>query len=305
MARPPEPLPGTWATGLTTVQNPNTDGLSENTADTSAGVTTSGFLYELSPATRVGLAYRSKIKHKLTGRGDFTVPAGGATAVFGPTFADSRITVYATLPEIISASVFHQIDSKWAVMGDVTQTRWSRIPELRIDFANSLKSDGVETLNWENTWRYAVGLNHYYSDRWTWRTGIAYDQTPVPNAESRTARLPDNNRRWLAFGGSYAGSKNMTVDFGYTHVFITDAPINRTGALQDKLRRHIQKPGRHIERASGMELLVDHTAHRLAETDADGNCACPGAWWTAGSGRRGLIQKIFSPSRSRERNRER
>jgi long-chain fatty acid transport protein len=223
------------ATGLTTVQNPTTEGLSDNTADDSSWGFNLGLLYELSPATRVGLAYRSKIKHKLTGQGDFTVPAGGATAVLGPTFADSSIVVYVTLPEIISASVFHQIDSRWAVMGDITQTRWSRIPELRIDFANSLKSDGVETLNWENAWRYAVGVTHYYSDRWTWRTGIAYDQTPVPNAESRTARLPDNNRRWLTFGGSYAASKNMTVDFGYAHIFFSDAPINRTGALQDKL----------------------------------------------------------------------
>jgi len=78
-------------------------------------------------------------------------------------------------------------------------------------------------------------VTHYYNDRWTWCTGIAYDQIPVPNAESRTARLPDNNRRWLAFGGSYVTSKNITVDFGYAHLFFSDAPINRTGALQDKL----------------------------------------------------------------------
>jgi long-chain fatty acid transport protein len=223
------------ATGLTTVQNPNTEGLSDNTADDSSWGFNLGLLYEFSPATRVGLAYRSKIRHKLKGQGDFTVPAGGATAVLGPTFADTSIIVYATLPENISASVFHQIDAKWAVMGDITQTRWSRIPELRIDFENPLKSDGVEPLNWKNSWRYAVGVTHYYSNRLTWRAGIAYDQTPVPNAESRTSRVPDNNRRWLAFGGSYAGSKKMTVDFGYAHLFVSDAPINRTGALQDKL----------------------------------------------------------------------
>ena len=223
------------AAGLATPQNPNTDGLSDNTANTSSWGYNLGLMYEFSPDTRAGLAYRSKISHKLKGNGDFTVPAGGATAVFGPTFADSGITVYATLPEMISASVFHRIDPQWAVMGDVMQTRWSRVPELRIHFDNPLKSDGVETLNWENTWRYSVGLTHYYSERWTWRTGIAYDQTPIPNAESRTARLPDNNRRWLSFGGSYAGSKDMTVDFGYTHIFISDAPINRTGALRDHL----------------------------------------------------------------------
>ena len=68
------------------------------------------------------------------------------------------------------------------------------------------------------------------------KTENACPRSCVPGrAESRTARLPDSNRRWLSFGGSYATSMNMTVDFGYAHLFVSDAPINRTSALQDKL----------------------------------------------------------------------
>ncbi|HSA99208.1 MAG TPA: outer membrane protein transport protein [Anaerolineales bacterium] len=56
---------------------------------------------------------------------------------------------------------------------------------------------GSPILVWENAWRYAVGVTHYYSDIWAWRAGIAYDQTPILNAELRTALLPDNNRQCL------------------------------------------------------------------------------------------------------------
>ena len=58
--------------------------------------------------------------------------------------------------------------------------------------------------------------------------GLAYDQTPV-NDTDRTARLPDNNRLWLSVGGQYKLSKDGTLDFGYAHLFIKDAPINQNG----------------------------------------------------------------------------
>jgi long-chain fatty acid transport protein len=88
----------------------------------------------------------------------------------------------------------------------------------------------VETLNWTDTWRYAVGANYYHNDRLTFRTGVAYDETPLPNAASRTPRLPDNDRLWLSVGASYRVSDRLSADIGYAHLFIDDTPIRRTGS---------------------------------------------------------------------------
>lgn len=224
-------------TGLTTVQNPATDGYSDNTADGWSWGYNVGLLYEFSPTSRVGLAYRSKIKYKVTGEGDFSVPAGGASAVFGSAFADTSITSYITLPEMLSLSGYQQLNDRWAVMADVTRTRWSRIPEVRISFNNPAKipSDSIERLNWKDSTRYSVGASYFYNERWTWRTGVAYDQTPIYQTTDRTARLPDNDRRWLSFGASYKGTSGMSVDVGYAHLFISNTPIDHTGALRDKL----------------------------------------------------------------------
>ena len=226
--------------GVTTLQSSSTTGYSDNTADNWSTGYNAGVLYEFSPQTRVGLNYRSKIKHKLTGEGDFTIPSAvsGAGGGIGPTvsaiFADAAITTYITLPETLSLSGYQQLNNRWAIMADVTRTRWSRIPEVRISF-NSPKSDSVERLNWKNSTRYAVGASYLFNERWTMRTGVAYDQTPVYQTTDRTARLPDNDRRWLSFGASYKASSGMSVDVGYAHLFMSNTPIDRTGALGDKL----------------------------------------------------------------------
>ena len=65
-----------------------------------------------------------------------------------------------------------------------------------------------------------------YDDAWSIKMGLAYDQTPV-NDTDRTARLPDNNRIWLSVGGQYRLSRDGTLDFGYAHLFIKDAPIDQ------------------------------------------------------------------------------
>jgi len=227
--------------GVATLQSAATTGYSDNTASDWGIGYNAGLLYEFSPRTRVGLAYRSNIKFKATGEGDFTIPSavssagGGVGSTISAIFADAAITSYITVPETLSLSGYQQLDDRWAIMADVTRIWWSRVPEVRIIFNNASKSDSIERLNWKDSTRYSVGANYLFNERWTLRTGIAYDQTPIYQTTDRTARLPDNDRRWLSFGTSYKGSSGMSVDVGYAHLFISNTPIDRTGALGDKL----------------------------------------------------------------------
>ena len=66
------------------------------------------------------------------------------------------------------------------------------------------------------------------NNKWTLRGGLAYDETPVPSAERRTARIPGNDRTWLSLGGTYRIDQSFTVDVGYSHLFIDETPINNT-----------------------------------------------------------------------------
>jgi long-chain fatty acid transport protein len=54
---------------------------------------------------------------------------------------------------------------------------------------------------------------------------VAYDQSPVSDAY-RTARIPDQDRTWLALGGQYKPTKSSSLDFGYAHLFVKNTSIN-------------------------------------------------------------------------------
>jgi long-chain fatty acid transport protein len=57
------------------------------------------------------------------------------------------------------------------------------------------------------------------------RTGIAWERSPITD-EERNVLLPDTDRVWLSVGATHQLSEHMTIDVGYTHIFVDDAPIS-------------------------------------------------------------------------------
>jgi long-chain fatty acid transport protein len=174
-----------------------------------------GALWKLSDATRIGLAYRSEVDHTLE---------GGLTVSSSTTV--TPVTAGVTLPDSASLSLFHKLDSRWDLLADVTWTGWSDFDELRIVRPTPL-APLVTPENWSDSYRYSVGANYRLNDKLTLRSGVAYDETPVSDA-FRTARIPDESRTWLAFGAQYRLSSNSALDFGYAHLFVKDARIDKT-----------------------------------------------------------------------------
>jgi len=196
-----------------------TDGKVKITADDWSWGYNLGLTYNFQEATRLGIAYRSKISHELKG----TAKLRNATDT---TLADENVSGKVTMPETLSFALHHQLNNKWAIMGDATWTRWSRFQELVIESDGILNSSKEE--NWGNTMRYGLGLTYAHNEKWTFRSGIAYDETPIPDPQHRTARIPGNDRKWLSFGASYKATENLVIDAGYSHLFISDTKIDET-----------------------------------------------------------------------------
>ncbi|TCS32745.1 long-chain fatty acid transport protein [Paucimonas lemoignei] len=186
-----------------------------------------GVLLSPTDSARIGLSYRSQIKHNLSGNASYQIPANlppGLAAL--PLFSNNGVAADVTLPESLILSGYMDISPQWAIMGDVSWMRWNRFDELRIRFNNGAP-DAVMTERWRNTVRYAAAVNYRYNDAWKFRVGAAYDPTPVRD-EFRSARIPDADRTWLSLGVQFKPSRQDTWDLGYAHIFVKDAPINRT-----------------------------------------------------------------------------
>jgi long-chain fatty acid transport protein len=180
-----------------------------------------GAIYQFTPDTRLGIAYRSKVDQHL--EGNSVSPFTGLNAVPNRTL-NTPVTADVSLPENFSVSAFSKLNDTWDLMGDVTWTRWSRFKSLDI-----IRTNGTVLLatpeNWENTMRYSVGVNYHYSDAIKLRAGLAYDEEAIKD-EFRTARIPGNDRKWLSLGASYQMSPASKFDAGYSHLFISDASID-------------------------------------------------------------------------------
>lgn len=188
-----------------------------------------GLLYKPTDKTNIGLSYRSKTKHNLEGTADYTVnsslqPILTATGV--TRFNDAPAKADAELPASLSLSVAHQLNDKVEVLGDVTHTQWSSFQRLTVKNADTgaVISDVDES--WKDVNRYALGINYQHNDRLKLRTGVALDESPVPDALHRTARIPDSDRTWVSAGANYQLKKNLSVDVGYSHIFLDETPID-------------------------------------------------------------------------------
>jgi long-chain fatty acid transport protein len=192
-----------------------------------------GALIELNDATRIGLHYRSEVEQDIEGDVRFELPTPALAGVFSN--ADVKADV--TLPASFSLSAYHRLGDEWAIMADYTWTGWSSIPELRFDFANSLP-DGVTTFDWKDTDRVSAGATYTPAgSAWTYRFGAAWDESPIRDAATRTPRLPDDDRIWLALGAGWSPTPEVTVDIGYAHLIIDDPRIDKTGAEPEDVTR--------------------------------------------------------------------
>ncbi len=74
-----------------------------------------------------------------------------------------------------------------------------------------------------------MGASYQYSEPLQLRFGVAYDQSPVKNANYRMSTMPDNDRIWLSLGAKYDINKQHAVNVAYSHIFIKNATANVNG----------------------------------------------------------------------------
>lgn len=200
-----------------------------------------GLMYSPDDSTRFSIAYRSAIKHTLTGDAQWQVQTAAANlagllnaalpgagsqvqAQLLGAYTNSAAKLSVKTPESLSFSFYKKHDARTAVMGDVTLTRHSRFKELRVDFANNLP-DSVTPQGWTDTVRASLGVSHQWTDALQLRGGVAYDQSPVTQA-TRTSSIPDGDRSWLSAGLNWKLDNKRSLDFALSYIHVAAGEIN-------------------------------------------------------------------------------
>ena len=132
-------------------------------------------------------------------------------------------------PEHIQLTAYQEL-GKWGLSAMARWTRWTRFHLLSIDSTalaqiSPLATPSQVNENWRNTWTISGGIDYHYCKNLTFRTGLAFDQGAIRNAEHRTARVPDSDR-WIASIGASYMKNNWQVDLSYFHMFWHKAHVN-------------------------------------------------------------------------------
>jgi long-chain fatty acid transport protein len=196
-----------------------------------------GVLWDITQKDRLGVAYRSEVKHEVTGDATYTMDDDAAlqgildatnTAIAPFTvFESTALTAAASMPETFSVSYVRDINDQWSLLADWTWTGWSHLDTVDIVLTGGAPGrDPSLDLAFANTNRFAVGAHYKPGNNWIFRGGLAYDESPVRSPELRSVRIPDNDRTWLSLGLGYAPSQSWSFDLAYSHLFVDDTDIN-------------------------------------------------------------------------------
>ncbi|MCG7388671.1 long-chain fatty acid transporter FadL [Pantoea sp. ACRSB] len=190
-----------------------------------------GILYEVDKNNRFGFTYRSEVKVDFDGDYKSSLPTAINRLNLGLPYATGGTTIPGALtlnlPEMWEVSGWHKVAPQWAVHYSLAYTSWSQFQELKAT-GSSGQTLFYKDESFKDAYRIALGTTYYYDDNWTFRTGIAFDDSPVP-ADKRSISIPDQDRLWLSAGASYAFTQDASVDVGVSymhgqHVTVQEGP---------------------------------------------------------------------------------
>lgn len=185
--------------------------------------------YAFDDKNEIGVVYRSRITHSL--EADFKMyPASG-----GKITADAYGVV--TLPDSWDIGYGHKFDKKTRMELKATRTNWSTYDALNISLSNPsvpnvLPSNVDSAKNWSSGWRYAIGLEHNFSDKYAAMAGFAFDESSIPY-DGGDFIVPTGLRRTYSIGARYNDKKQtVAVALGWMDVGNLDFAGHATDAYK-------------------------------------------------------------------------
>lgn len=160
--------------------------------------------YAFDDKNEIGVVYRSRIKHSM--EADFK---GYSIPNIGNVNGDAYGEV--TLPESWHIGYSHKFNDKTRVELNAVRTGWDTYKNLDIMISDTGKIDGLvnNPKNWEDGWRYAIGVEHKLSDKYTLMAGFAYDESSIPY-NGGDFMVPTGNRKTYSIGARY-NDKDQTL----------------------------------------------------------------------------------------------
>ena len=189
-----------------------TDGSARLKGDSWAVGYNVGVLFAAAPNLRLGLHYRSHMKHEL----DVDATVSGFTGAMGALNGTVSAKSDLRLPDIVSLGVSYEMTPVLTLLAQAQWFGWSRFDEIRVRFSNGAP-DTVRPQNFRDTHSLSFGAEYKASQEWIVRAGLRFERSPVQDAFRNTS-LPFTDLVWYALGAAYRTSERSQLDLGFAHL---------------------------------------------------------------------------------------
>lgn len=188
-----------------------------------------GLLYETSPGSRFGITYTSPVNLDFRAPASFSGLGPGLQALLTSRgLIDANVDLGMTVPQGVMASVYHELDSRWAILGNVGWQQWSKFGRVDVGVDSNDPVGLTSNLEFKDTWHVAAGAQYRHSDAWTLTAGVAYDSAFQDNAHVAVA-LPANAAWRFGVGGQKQESPAFRWGWSLEYVHGGDMNVDLRG----------------------------------------------------------------------------
>ena len=192
-----------------------------------------GVLIQASKDTRLGVTYLSAV--------NLDFKATPSFANLGPGFGalltrPTPLNLGMEVPQSVTASVYHQLTDRLALMADLGWQNWSAFGRVDVGVDSANPTSLTTELNYQDTWHGAVGALYQLAARWQLTGGVAYDSSAVNDA-NRTVALPMGTALRLGTGVQWQYSPKLSLGAAYEFMWGGDMSVDqgRTAGLRGRL----------------------------------------------------------------------
>jgi long-chain fatty acid transport protein len=179
-----------------------------------------GLYWQSDEKTRWALTYLGKNTLNFDSDVEITLPGAGS----GTTIEDIDANLKFPFPQALAGSIARDISDRTTLLATVGWEDWSALDEILI---STSERDAQLSYDWDDTWKFALGLRIRGSGPWKYYTGVAYDTSPT-SADKRTADMPIDRQLRYSFGASYKLESGKVLNGSLTYADYGDARIDNS-----------------------------------------------------------------------------
>lgn len=183
-------------------------------ANTSMGYNL-GLLFTPTDATQIGITYRSKISHHLTGNSTFLRVSDA------PTTTSNMI-----MPQSVILSASQKLGNSANLLGELGWANWSSMQNTILNISGY---SAVTPRNWNNTYRFGLAGHYQATDTVMLQLGASVDTSPTDTAH-RLPDLPMDRQIRIGAGLAYNVINPVQIAFSYEYVDLGRAAIDNTSS---------------------------------------------------------------------------